>query len=523
MRHIVGFGESALLVDPKPSEDPYELLRGLSDLDGVDEVLAGPKLLVKLAAPRTGSLDKRLQAIPARSASARQARVVEMPVKFDGQDLDDVALSAGMSPSQVVDAIAVASLEVAYLGFSPGFAYIEGLPSSLAGIERRSSPRTNVGAGSVAIAGGYLGVYPRASPGGWNLLGRTDLVLFDPLAEPYATLRPGDRVRIVPTETIGEPPSAVGQRSRPRCNSSMRIVVEDPGGLTMLQDGGRSKVGHLGVPAAGAADIDSLRLANLTAGNPELSGCLETVVDGPVLRFDCDAHAVVVGAEVALDGRSVPSRTVVDVPAGGRLKIGPSDGLRGYLAVAGGIRGPLLFGSCSSDQLAGLGPGPLQAGDELAIGDAGRPRGYSADLVRSSTLRILPGPVQVGSDALAAWADFPFVVLPDSNRIGVRLGDSRPLELPVPPGGSHGMVHGAVQIPPSGEPIVLMCDHATMGGYPVVATVISADLGALAQRRPGDAVRLEIVDLGRALEARAELDRQLARAPSGWYPPRDLG
>ncbi len=243
MRHIVGFGESALLVDPEPSEDPYELLRGLSDLDGVDEVLAGPKLLVKLAAPRTGSIEKRLQAIPARSASARQARVVEMPVKFDGQDLDDVALSAGMSPSQVVDAIAVASLEVAYLGFSPGFAYIEGLPSSLAGIERRSSPRTNVGAGSVAIAGGYLGVYPRASPGGWNLLGRTDLVLFDPLAEPYATLRPGDRVRIVPTETIGEPPSAVGQRARPRCNSSRRIVVEDPGGLTMLQDGGRLQGG----------------------------------------------------------------------------------------------------------------------------------------------------------------------------------------------------------------------------------------------------------------------------------------
>jgi biotin-dependent carboxylase-like uncharacterized protein len=428
-----------------------------------------------------------------------------------------------MSQRRVVDAIAGAPLKVAYLGFSPGFAYIEGLPSSLLGIKRRASPRTSVPAGSVAVAGGYLGVYPRTSPGGWNLLGRTDLLLFDPLVEPYATLGPGDRVRIVPTETIGEPPTAERRRVRPSCNSSRRIVVEDPGGLTMLQDGGRPKVGHLGIPAAGAADVESLRLANLTAGNAPLSGGLETVVDGPVLRFDCDSHAVVVGAGVALDGRSVPSRTVVEVPAGGRLKVGHSTGLRGYVAVAGGILGPELFGSCSSDQLSGLGPGPLQAGDELAIGDAGRPRGYSADLVRSSTLRILPGPAQVGSDALAAWTDGPFVVLPDSNRIGVRLGDSRPLEVPEPPRGSHGMVHGAVQMPPSGEPIVLMCDHATMGGYPVVATVISADLGALAQRRPGEAVQFEIVDLDQALEARAALDRQLARAPSGWYPARDIG
>ena len=84
------------------------------------------------------------------------------------------------------------------------------------------------------------------------------------------------------------------------------------------------------------------------------------------------------------------------------------------------------------------------------------------------------------------------------------------------------MVHGAVQMPPSGEPIVLLCDHATMGGYPVVATVISADLGALAQRRPGDSVQFEIVDLDQALEARAALDRQLARAASGLYPTGEV-
>ncbi|MGO9343051.1 MAG: carboxyltransferase domain-containing protein [Acidimicrobiales bacterium] len=528
MRHIVGFGESALLVEPEPSEDPHELMRALSELEDVDEVLAGPTLLVKVAVDRIGSLEERLRAIPPRSPSVRRGRVVEMPVKFDGPDLDEVALAAGVSQSQVVDAIAHASLRVAYLGFSPGFAYIQGLPSFLLGIERRASPRTSVPAGSVAVAGGYLGVYPRTSPGGWNLLGRTDLELFDPFLEPYATFQPGDRVRIVPAETIGELSATAGVRVRPRCSSSRRVVVEATGGLTTLQDGGRLKVGHLGVPAAGAADLESLRLANLIAGNPELSGGLETTVEGPVLRFDCAALVVVVGAGVALDGRSVPSESVVEVPAGGRLKVGQSTGLRGYVAVAGGIRGPELFGSCSSDQLSGLGPGPLQSGDELAIGDPGRPRGYSAQMARGSTLRILPGPVPVGSEALAAWAAERFVVRSDSNRIGVRLDGPRPFELRGPSGGSHGprgshgMVHGAVQMPPSGEPIVLLCDHATMGGYPVVATVISADLGALAQRRPGDSVQFEIVDLERALQARAALDRQLARAPSGWYPAGDL-
>jgi len=531
MRHIVSFGESAVLVQPEPSEDPFELLRELSELDDIDEVLAGPTLLVKVAAGRTRSLGEGFLAIPGRSPSSRHGRVVEMQVKFDGPDIDEVALSAGMSHGQVVDAIEHAPLRVAYLGFAPGFAYIEGLPSFLLGVERRPSPRTSVPAGSVAVAGGYLGVYPRSSPGGWNLLGRTDLELFDPLVAPFATLQPGDRIRIVPTDTIGGPTPAEDPRVRPRCDSSRRAVVEDPRGLTTLQDGGRVGVGHLGVPAAGAADIESLRLANLIAGNPELYGGLETTVDGPVLRFDCDAHVVVVGAGAAVDGRSVPSAAVVEVPAGGRLQIGQSAGLRGYVAVAGGFRGTELFGSCSSDQLSGLGPGPLQAGDELAIGVAGRPRGYSAELTRGSTLRILPGPVPVGRDALAKWVADPFVVLPDSNRIGVRLGGGRPFEPPGPPGppggshcprGSHGMVHGAIQMPPSGEPIVLLCDHATMGGYPVVATVISSDLGALAQRRPGDSVQFEIVGLGEALQARAALDRRLARAPSGWYPAGDL-
>lgn len=367
-----------------------------------------------------------------------------------------------------------------------------------------------------------MGVYPWTSPGGWNLIGRTGLELFDPLVDPYATLQPGDRVRVVRTETIPGRIPLDGTFERPGCSSTRRVVVEEPGLFTTLQDGGRQNVGHVGVPAAGPADAESMRLANLIAGNPELSGALEITVGGPVLRFDCTGYVVVVGAAVSLDGRSVPSGAIVEVPTGGRLKIGSASGLRGYVAVAGGLRGPELFGSLSSDQLCGLGPGPLHAGDELGIGAADHPRGYAVELVRGSTIRILPGPVSVEASELAAWATEPFRVRSDSNRIGVRLEGPRHVELSEPPRGSHGVVHGSVQIPPSGEPIVLLCDHATMGGYPVIATVISADLGTLAQRRPGESVQFEIVSLEQALEAREALDRQLVRAPTGLYPSGEV-
>ena len=185
--------------------------------------------------------------------------------------------------------------------------------------------------------------------------------------------------------------------------------------------------------------------------------------------------------------------------------------------------GPELFGSCSSDLLSGLGPGPVEAGDELSLGNAGIPRGYSAAIARVETVRLVPGPEPVDLELLAEWAREPFEVSPESNRVGVRLRPSRPVELREPPRGSHGMVPGAVQIPPSGEPIVLLCDHATMGGYPVVATVISADLGVIAQRRPGEAVQFELVDVDaghRGLErsrssARTCADRALPdRVPS---------
>ncbi len=150
------------------------LLDGVDDLDAVERAVAGGE-----HAP-----------VPAAGP------VVEVPTTYDGPDLEDVARAWGMTTAEVVATHTGLEHEVAFCGFSPGFAYCAGLPEALA-VPRRHDPRSRVPAGSVAVADRWTGVYPTASPGGWQLLGRTDLVLWDVAREQPATLAPGTRVRFV--------------------------------------------------------------------------------------------------------------------------------------------------------------------------------------------------------------------------------------------------------------------------------------------------------------------------------------
>jgi KipI family sensor histidine kinase inhibitor len=131
---------------------------------------------------------------PSASASAAAGKSLELPVVFDGADLADVAELTGRSVAALVEALTTAELTVAFGGFAPGFGYLSGLPEELH-VPRRATPRTRVPAGSVALAGPFAGVYPQASPGGWQLVGRTDAVLFDVDRDPPALLVPGTAVR----------------------------------------------------------------------------------------------------------------------------------------------------------------------------------------------------------------------------------------------------------------------------------------------------------------------------------------
>jgi KipI family sensor histidine kinase inhibitor len=530
-RPVRAFGDSAVVIDVDTVDEAHELAVAIDtgDRPGIEDVIVGFRSVTVVADPMVTdviALGHALSALSTAGADRPPATLVEIPVALDGSDLDEVAQLARMTPSRVVDLLTGTDLQVAFVGFAPGFAYLVGLPPDLASVPRRRTPRPAVPGGSVALAGGFAGIYPRTSPGGWQVVGRTVMALFDPETPPYSALRSGDLVRLriadVPRLPDGRP-----TKDRPplRSGAGRTIVVDNPGLLSMVQDGGRLGVAGLGVPRAGAADPYALRIANRLVGNDEHAAGIETTARGPTLRFSAPAHVAVVGtADVRVDGRTVPGHSIVPVDAGQTVTVGDErHGLRSYIAVGGGIEIPTVLGSRSSDVLSGLGAGPLVRGDVLGLGAARRPRGRvraASPAETSPTIRVVAGPHVVPSATVDALVATTWAVDPSSDRIGVRLRGGRPLEPPAPGTASQGMITGAIQLPPDGRPIVLLCDHATVGGYPVIATVVSADLGTLGQLRAASTVRFELVDLPDARRARARREAMIDEAVVGWYPVR---
>ncbi|HEX3795567.1 MAG TPA: carboxyltransferase domain-containing protein [Acidimicrobiales bacterium] len=466
------------------------------------------------------------------------ARVV-VPVVFDGPDLGQVAAISGGPVHRVVELLTATPLTVAVLGFSPGFAYLSGLPDALAAVPRRTRPRPTVAAGSVALANGHAAVYPSASPGGWQLIGRTNETFFTPRCPPYARLAPGDQVQFVPVDELPDPQSWTGEDALtvPAHPPGQAVfTVEEAGIWTVLQDAGRPGLAALGVPGAGPADPDSLALANRLVGNQPDAGALEVTARGPTLSCLAATFVAAVGGspELTVAGQPVSSDRVVPVKAGQRLGIGPvRQGFRSYLAVGGGLVGHPVMGSLATDQLSRLGPGPLRPGQELRSAPLAPPLGDhlasdavgTRELTGPIVLRVVAGPHEerCAPGALAALAHLTLTVDGDSNRVGLRLrapagspslgrvGVTAELD-------SQGVVTGAVQIPPGGDPVILMPDHATMGGYPVLAVVAAVDHGRLGQCAPGDSVRLQPIGHHESRRLFQERQRRLARAVSGHYP-----
>jgi len=468
-----------------------------------------------------------------------EGSAVTVPCVFDGPDLVEVAELVGCRPAEVAGLVTGARLTVAAVGFSPGFAYLEGLPEELSRVPRRQRPRPIVPAGSIALANGYAAVYPSASPGGWQLIGRTTEPFFDARVAPYARLAPGDHVRFEARTEITEmaaPPTPAADARAPERPAHPVFVVTQPGLRTVRQDGGRRGMAAIGVPAAGPADPTSFELANRLVGNPPDAVALEATAKGPTLRCLRPTFVAVVGArpELRLQGQPVPVDQVVPVAAGQVLDVGlVRDGLRCYLAVAGGFVGPdLLLGSCATDLLSGLGPGPIAAGDQLAAGVISPPLGDHVDAGARTArpggeavvLRVVPGPhpERFAPGAFGSLASTNFTVEADSNRIGLRLRarDTTPLlaagtmtELD-----SQGIVTGAIQVPPDGDPVILLPDRATMGGYPVLAVVAAVDHGLLGQCPPGSTVALAPITQAAAHHAWSTYRRRMADAIAGHYP-----
>lgn len=304
----------------------------------------------------------------------------------------------------------------------------------------------------------------------------------------------------------------------------MSLRVLRPGVLTSIQDLGRHGVAHLGVSGAGAADPLSLRLANRLVGNRDNAAALEITLVGPRLVFDVDAVIALVGGRLTahVDDTPVAMEQTIQIHAGQTLSIGAlQTGVRAYMAVAGGIRVPPVLGSRATDTLAGLGPEIVDAGRRLPIRTSQlRHRRYlrkPLPLDPDEPLRVIPGPHADWFTPAAnqTLLQQPYAVDATSDRTGVRLRGPALARAKQGELDSEGMVTGALQVPPSGQPIVLIANHGPTGGYPTIATVIAADLWRLAQGRPGQCFRFQTISPAAARRLLAQQEHYLDSAIVG--------
>jgi len=285
-----------------------------------------------------------------------------------------------------------------------------------------------------------------------------------------------------------------------RFSETRQLFVVRPGPLTTVQDTGRPGLAHLGIGRSGAADRHSYRLANRLVGNREDDAALEATLGGLTVRAGHDLLIAITGAQcpITIGGIMYAANAPIALRAGQEAALGiPERGLRSYLAIRGGIRVPEILGSRSTDILSGIGPDPLLAGDVLPVGPA---YGASPDLDVAAvaepaegdlTLSIRVGPRDdwFTDAAIRDLLQARYEVTSESNRVGMRLSGpilerSRTDELP-----SEGMVAGALQVSPDGQPTLFLADHPVTGGYPVIAVVGRADLDRAAQARPGQNLR----------------------------------
>jgi KipI family sensor histidine kinase inhibitor len=500
--------EGSLLVEfPDSSEsEANRLAVGLAERltrvprRGLLDAIPGARTLFVIFEPRLAAraslvaLARRL--VRDVATATGESRRFRIPVAYGGEngpDLADLARGRDMPPEELSRRHAAADYVVAFLGFSPGFPYLTGLPPELAA-PRRDRPRPRVAAGSVAIGGPYTAVYPEETPGGWNLIGRSAVRLFDASASPPALLRAGDRVSF---DAIGEDElralraeaaARAAARETPAVGEPL-LEVAAPGLFTTIQGAARFGLGSSGVSAGGAMDPVALADGNAMVGNPPDAAALEMTLSGPEVLFRRDALVGVGGADLPVrwNGKAAPEGESFRVRSGDRLAFGyASRGARAYLCVAGGLR-PGRPGEPSRR----LAKGDVVFREPGGGGSAARVEPRAAQPGREVTVSVLPGPQQSDfpAEASAILFSASWKISAESDRRGIRLeGPALPLrQAPdIPP---EGTALGAIQVPANGQPIVLGPDRPVTGGYAKIGTVVSRDWPLLAQAVPGSTVR----------------------------------
>lgn len=551
----------AVLVELPGLDDTLALLEALQadPVEGVVDLVPAARTLLVQFQPwvcTQAALVAQIRARQGRPRAREQTgELVQIPVRYDGEDLPEMAAYLQLTEDELVRRHAASVWTVAFTGFAPGFAYLAG-GDPVFDVPRRSSPRTRILAGSVGLAGRFSGVYPRATPGGWQLIGTTDVPMWDLARATPALLQPGMRVQFVDVATeagvalqagyacsgaangtvplTGAAPGAdagldVGAGAAPGADDAAVLDVLNAGLQALFQDAGRPGRAGQGVSASGALDRTAFRLANQLLGNAPDAPVIELLHGGFSVRALQRTVVALTGATGALTlrdglGRLLPAarHQPLALDPGDVLTVGaPERGLRTYLGVRGGFAVAPVLGSCATDTLAGVGPEPLRMGQRLQAGRAVR-GAVDAPEAGSPTLEVLLPhlPETAGSPAASRhaivlditlgprtdWFDGESLqrlvqqdwqVTQQSSRVGLRLQGEEPLQRAATCAGvelpSEGTALGALQVPANGQPVLFLADHPLTGGYPVIGCVAPYHLDRAAQLPAGTFVRFRVV------------------------------
>lgn len=509
-------GGDALLVDTGSLDRALALLdrlRAAQPLGLVELVPAARTLLLRFDPFLTdgATLQAVVAGLDLTDSAARSGQDIDIPVHYDGEDLGELAEMLGLSVPALIAKHEAADFTVAFTGFAPGFAYLTCADTGLH-VPRRKSPRVRIPAGSVALAGEFGGVYPSDSPGGWQILGRTPVPMWDLRRPRPALLAPGDRVRFRDIAKGATVPVSLPDSAPQVMDGPITITRADRPAL--MQDLGRAGQAAQGVSRAGAMDRAAFVAVNRLLGNTRNAPALEISFGGFGLTTTAPLTLALTGAPCAItirrqDGSKItmPHASAFALDAGETLILAaPKSGIYSYLGLRGGFAPELVMGSASRDSLAKLGPAPLEAGQRLNIGTALQGATTSlpapARLPKAGdtvVLDVILGPRDdwFTTQGVATLREQDWLVTPESSRTGKRLAGAAALERrdPAVELPSEATVAGSIQVPHSGQPVLFLADHPLTGGYPVIAVVAPHHLDLAAQIPPGAKIRFRPVSL----------------------------
>ena len=497
------------LLQEKPFEGFVETVPAYATLT----VFYRPERVILTEKSPAISVQKYIQKLlntPSNQIEKKKNEVL-IPVCYDtelGLDLEYIAQTKRMSIAEVINCHQTQVYKVYMMGFLPGFPYMGKVNDAIA-TARKHAPRPMVEAGSVGIAGNQTGIYPLASPGGWQIIGRTPLNLFDIQREIPFLIQAGDSVRFYAIskeefDTIKKEVST----SIPQGITNSDMVVLKLGVFSTFQDEGRVGFRSYGVPCSGAMDVFSHHIANALLGNAKTATTIECTMGGLVIQFNTMTQIAITGAGNALvNGKYIALSQVHEIQSGDVLEIQFANlGLRTYVAVRGGFASQKIMNSRSVASKIGIGTAlkkgmGIQLGEEYTMSSCDKLNQVGTLVLGAvKRIRVIEGQEMswVANTSKEQFYSESFTISNRSDRMGYHLQGKSLLLANSTQLLSTAVTQGTIQLTPKGQMIVLMSDCQTTGGYPRIGQVIAVDLPILAQMKPNEVVCFEKISFEEA-------------------------